>query len=215
MRAVRPAISAKEVLEILRHSVLVPSIPSENDPRWEQLRPGLERSVYLDDGHRGALIGGARASCHVGHLTERCVTEVRGPSRETSLGLPTGKSAESSGMPATTALRSPPTADVGKCLASGIERLQVVRGETGVLGDAGQHAGVDLFAIVEGEDEVRPVGVGENPMGAGDVALHAPANSEKRRQAWRAFREGHWVMRRRRKQYRSPGRPRHAPGVPR
>jgi hypothetical protein len=47
-------------------------------------------------------------SCHVGHLTERCVTGVRGRSRDSSLGLPTGKSADPSGMPAITASRRLP-----------------------------------------------------------------------------------------------------------
>lgn len=32
---------------------------------------------------------------------------------------------------------------------------------------------------MEREDEVRPVGMGENPVGAGSVPLQAPANSEK------------------------------------
>ena len=51
-----------------------------------------------------------------------------------------------------------------------------------MLGDAGMHARTGLFAVVEGEDEVRPVGMGENPVGAGGVPLDAPANSEKGRQ---------------------------------
>jgi hypothetical protein len=54
----------------------------------------------------------------------------------------------------------------GRRLAGGLEGLQVVRGEASVLGDAGQHAGTDLFAIVEREDEVGTVGMGENPVGA-------------------------------------------------
>jgi hypothetical protein len=48
-----------------------------------------------------------------------------------------------------------------------------------VPGDPGQHARADLVAIVEGEDEIRPVGMGENPVGAAGVSLDAPANSEK------------------------------------
>jgi hypothetical protein len=67
------------------------------------------------------------------------------------------------------------------------EELQVVRGETGVLGDAGRHAGTDLFAIVEREDKVGPVRMGENPVGAGGVPLQTPANSEKSRQNLTGF----------------------------
>ena len=63
-----------------------------------------------------------------------------------------------------------------------MEGLQVVGGEAGVLADAGQHARADLFAIVEREDEVGTVGMGENPVGAGGLPLDAPANSEKGRQ---------------------------------
>ena len=44
------------------------------------------------------------------------------------------------------------------------DRLQAVRGETGVFGDAGKHAGADLFAVVKREDEVRPIGMGENSV---------------------------------------------------
>ena len=74
-----------------------------------------------------------------------------------------------------------------RCLAGGVEGLQVVRGEASVLGDAGQHAGADLFVIVEREDEVRPVGMEENPVRAGGVSFDAPANSEKGRQDLAGF----------------------------
>ena len=57
--------------------------------------------------------------------------------------------------------------------------LQVVRGESGVLGDAGQHAGAVFFAVVKREDKVRPLGLGADPVGAGGFPLDAPADSEK------------------------------------
>ena len=69
--------------------------------------------------------------------------------------------------------------DVGSDNAGRNEGLQVVRGEAGVLGDAGEHAGADFFTVVEREDKVRPVGVGENPVRAGGFPLDAPADSEK------------------------------------
>ena len=37
-----------------------------------------------------------------------------------------------------------------------------------MLCDAGQHAGADFFTVVKREDEVRPVGVGENPEKGGE-----------------------------------------------
>ena len=61
------------------------------------------------------------------------------------------------------------TRDVGSDNAGRNEGLQVVRGEAGMLCDAGQHAGADFFSVVKREDEVRPVGVGENLVRAGGV----------------------------------------------
>ena len=49
------------------------------------------------------------------------------------------------------------TRDVGSDIAGHNEGLQVVRGEAGMLCDAGQHAGGDFFTVVKREDEVRPV----------------------------------------------------------
>jgi hypothetical protein len=39
--------------------------------------------------------------------------------------------------------------------------------------------GADFFAVVEREDIVRPVGMGEDPVRARGFPLDAPADSEK------------------------------------
>jgi hypothetical protein len=44
-----------------------------------------------------------------------------------------------------------------------------------VLGDAGEHAGADLLAIVEGENHIGPSGPGKNAVGA-SLPLHCPAD---------------------------------------
>lgn len=41
-------------------------------------------------------------------------------------------------------------------------------------GDAGQHSGPDLFAIVEGEDEIRPIRSSELWSVAPDRVLESP-----------------------------------------
>ncbi len=64
--------------------------------RSERLRSGVDWSGSLRDRYRCSPVGGARASCQVGHLTERCVTEVRGRSRESPRVYPQGKSPISS-----------------------------------------------------------------------------------------------------------------------
>ncbi len=55
----RSPIRAKEVLGILQSTGHDPSSLSDQDPRWERLGFGVDRSVNLRDRYRRALIGGA------------------------------------------------------------------------------------------------------------------------------------------------------------
>lgn len=57
--------------------------------------------------------------------------------------------------------------------------LQVLRRETGVLGDAGQHAGTELPAIVERPDVAGPARVAEPPLRHGPLQLHGPAGAHE------------------------------------
>jgi hypothetical protein len=62
----------------------------------------------------------------------------------------------------------------------GIECLQIGRSKAGVLGDAREHLGTDLFAIVKREDKIRPTIALQCPMRAG-LTLKLPANPDQRR----------------------------------
>lgn len=54
---------------------------------------------------------------------------------------------------------------------------QIVGGEAGFLGDAGQHPGADLFAVVEGEHEIGPAGAGQGQVGALPFPFGRPAQA--------------------------------------
>jgi len=53
------AISAEELLAILRDTELDVPIPLREDPRCERLRPEVNRNVSLPSFFRGALVGAA------------------------------------------------------------------------------------------------------------------------------------------------------------
>jgi len=56
--------------------------------------------------------------------------------------------------------------------------LKVVGFEAGLFGDAGEHFGADLDSFVEGENEIRVVGVGKDFVGAG-LAFDLPTDGKK------------------------------------
>src|ERR1019366_8288608 len=58
---------------------------------------------------------------------------------------------------------------------------QVLGAKTTFLGDAGEHLRADLVTVVEGEDEIGPVGAGED-LGRTGRALDRPAEAEEGRQ---------------------------------
>ena len=61
----------------------------------------------------------------------------------------------------------------------GVDCLQIGRRKPGVLGDAREHLGTDLFAIVKREDKIRPAIALQCPMRAG-LALKLPSNPDQR-----------------------------------
>lgn len=56
--------------------------------------------------------------------------------------------------------------------------LRVLRLKASPLGDARQHPGADLHALVEGKHKVRPPGSFKNTMRSG-ATLFLPANAEQ------------------------------------
>ena len=64
MSLLHSAIRAKEVLGFLHSTELDAAVPPWEDPRWERLRPGVDRSLNLRDRYRGALIDGAIGDIH-------------------------------------------------------------------------------------------------------------------------------------------------------
>ena len=55
---------------------------------------------------------------------------------------------------------------------------QVLGAKTAVLCDPCQHSRTDLFAVVEGEDEVRPAWSAEDAVGSG-LALEGSADAQQ------------------------------------
>ena len=56
--------------------------------------------------------------------------------------------------------------------------LQIVRRHAGLLGNAREHPGADLIPVMEGPDEVRPVGPGKGDVTA-RLSLHRPAEPQE------------------------------------
>ena len=73
-----------------------------------------------------------------------------------------------------------------KVNVNGRRKLEVAGFEAGVFGETGEHFGADLDAIVEGEDKIRILGMGQNLMGAG-LAFELPTDGEKGLEDFSAF----------------------------
>ncbi len=58
---------------------------------------------------------------------------------------------------------------------------EIVGTQPGLAGDPGEHTRTDLFAIMEREDEVRPVRPFQDAMRTSALSFDAPADPEQRR----------------------------------